>query len=718
MPRVSQKPVNVFNKGLITEAGELTFPDGASVDELNCNLLRDGSRRRRLAVEYEPNFTTSSSATLADGGVASVDVWENVGGEAGLNFFVVQLDNMLHFYEEGTTLSANKKSFTVDLTTYKRPGSLGAGLSRVHITTILGFMVVASPEVNTFYVEYESSSDTISSTEITFRVRDFEWLGDRSTYSEPTATPSDARKYDTQNSSWGSSLGLAARTAYTSSTSEWPALNLPWFSGKDSSDVFSATEFLKFESGTTLIGNGFYIYDLYNFNRSTTSGLSISSFDYVESSRFRSVISFNSRVFYSGMAGKNGSNVYFTRIIKQASDLGECLQVNDPTSETFSDLLADDGGVINIPEAHNIQYLHTIGTSLFVFAENGVWVIRGVDDKFSATSYFVGRITNVGLKYRDSFVSSDVNTPYWWSEFGIYTLVPAGDGFSFNAVNISQSTIQGFYDEISDSAKDQVVGAYDGFNKRVVWMYPSNSESVSGKLTKALWLDEVISAFYPWEISESTSDEYIVFPFFLKGSTRTVTDYDVVDSSGNLVVDSLGNQVIVQRGVGGSGPVQIKMLTRTATSDRISFTGFTGTDFLDWGTTEYSSYVEGPYDFSGDLTTKKSNIYITTYFKTTETGVTEGVDGSINLDRPSSCLMSTFWDYRTNASQTPQEVYRLKELPILTGSGSLDYPTTVITSRLRIRGRGRSFRIRFESSDANDFHLLGYDVITKSKASL
>ena len=46
MPRVSQKPVNVFNKGLITEAGELTFPEGASVDELNCALLRDGSRVR------------------------------------------------------------------------------------------------------------------------------------------------------------------------------------------------------------------------------------------------------------------------------------------------------------------------------------------------------------------------------------------------------------------------------------------------------------------------------------------------------------------------------------------------------------------------------------------------------------------------------------------------------------------------------------------------
>ena len=41
--RASQKPTVQFNKGLVTEAGELTFPEGASVDELNCSLERDGS---------------------------------------------------------------------------------------------------------------------------------------------------------------------------------------------------------------------------------------------------------------------------------------------------------------------------------------------------------------------------------------------------------------------------------------------------------------------------------------------------------------------------------------------------------------------------------------------------------------------------------------------------------------------------------------------------
>ena len=56
MPQsLNQKTVNNFVKGLITEAAELTFPEGASVNELNCDLRRDGSRRRRESLTLESN---------------------------------------------------------------------------------------------------------------------------------------------------------------------------------------------------------------------------------------------------------------------------------------------------------------------------------------------------------------------------------------------------------------------------------------------------------------------------------------------------------------------------------------------------------------------------------------------------------------------------------------------------------------------------------------
>ena len=95
MPQsLNQKVVNNFVKGLITEAGEMTFPDGASVDELNCDLRRDGTRRRRLGLEYESN-NVLSTFTLADNEIVSIGEWVNVGGNADLEYLVLQKGSAL-----------------------------------------------------------------------------------------------------------------------------------------------------------------------------------------------------------------------------------------------------------------------------------------------------------------------------------------------------------------------------------------------------------------------------------------------------------------------------------------------------------------------------------------------------------------------------------------------------------------------------------------------
>lgn len=130
--RISQKVVNTFIKGLITEAGELTFPEDASIDELNCLLDRDGSRRRRLAVEVEENNVLSTFAVTSSDFEFTTGRWVNVGGQAGLEFMVVQNNSTLYFYNlSSEPYSGNQKSFSVDLTTFEHAGSTGAGTVKV-----------------------------------------------------------------------------------------------------------------------------------------------------------------------------------------------------------------------------------------------------------------------------------------------------------------------------------------------------------------------------------------------------------------------------------------------------------------------------------------------------------------------------------------------------------------------------------------------------------
>ena len=140
--------------------------------------------------------------------------------------------------------------------------------------------------------------------------------------------------------------------------------------------------------------------------------------------------------------------------------------------------------------------------------------------------------------------------------------------------------------------------------------------------------------------------------------------------------------------------------------------GFTGTDFLDWGDTDYTSFAETGYDFIGDLVTKKNAPYISVYCRLTEEGFTGNENDGYESIRPSSLKVSTAWDFKETFG-TPQEAYRLKYPVVVNPSDLTDfaYPDDVVTTRLKIRGHGRSMRIKYESTEGKDFLLIGWGMI-------
>lgn len=712
----SQKTVNNFVKGLITEAGELTFPEGASVDELNCDLRRDGSRRRRLAVEVEAD-NSLSTFTVADTDAVNVGDWLNVNGVADQEFLVVQKAGTLYFYNKDVApYSGNQVTGSVDLSPYEFAGSVGAAFAKCQFASIEGALVVASEAINTIYIEYNGS--TFSVTEIDFKVRDFDWQGDITTYPEKVSSPTDARKYDTANAGWSGDKGSAALTTYlaydadgdTVADNKYPALTHPWFAGKDASGDFDAAEWEKVFGGTTLTGNGHFILDFFAKDRATASGISGITTE-IEASRFKSVASFGSRIFYAGLqSSKNAGTILFSRVIDTKKEFGECHQRNDPTSEYFSDLLDTDGGVIRIPDAVGIKLLYPYQSSLFVFAENGVWQINGVDGVFKASQYALSRVSEIGIQNPQSFVEAE-GVPFWWSRFGIHTLAfdqVTGQG---KEQNITLPTIQTFWDNIDLEAKTKVVSVYDSINKKIYWMYPDVGETVESKLNNILILDLALQAFIPWRIEdEATNTDCIVGVSFFSGYGSADQALDVWTAGGDDVVTSGGDDVVsTQSSLVVTGDPAVILIIRDGATNKLTMGAFTGKSFLDWGTANYTSYAETGYDFVGDLTLKKNAPYITIYCRSTEEGWTGSEETGWELVRPSSLLVSTAWDFKKTFGQS-QQVYRLK-YPLIPESTTFDYPDSVITTRLKIRGHGRSMRIRYESEEGKDFMLLGWGLV-------
>lgn len=703
---LNQKAVNNFVRGLITEAGELTFPDGASVDELNCDLRRDGSRRRRLGAVYEEAHVLSTF-TVSDTDLVATGNWLNVGGSADLEFLVVQKGATLYFYNKGELpYSAQQETNSVNLSTYEQSGSAGAETEKCQFTSLKGNLIVSSSAINTIAIEYDAG--TFNVTQLEFKIRDFEWQGDTSTYYVDEASPSQDRKYDAQNAGWNT--GSPAPTDLTK------RLTHPWYSGKDANGNYDAAEFNKVYQGTTLTGNGHYILDFFTKDRGNASGLTgLTKMTEPETTRFRCVESFAGRVFYAGLeSSRNAGTILFSKLADTIDDLGICHQQNDPTGEDISDLLATDGGEIRIPDAVKIQKLYAYQNSLFVFAENGVWQITGLEGIFKADAYSVNRVTRVGILSPETFIEAE-GTPFWWSYYGIHTLQTDSVSGQGAEQNLSIPTIQTLWDKIPNADKLKVTAAYDNINKRIYWAYPNEDETVVSKLNNFLILDIPLQAFYPWKISDQASNtDCVVGMAFYTGYGATELELDVTANNGaDDVVLSNGDDVVNTRvSTFTTGDPAIILICRDGDTNKITMGGFTGVGFLDWGDANYVSFAETGYDFIGDLVTKKSAPYIVTYCRLTETGFTGTEQSGYEAIRPSSLTVSASWDYNKTFG-TAQQVYRHK-FPIVVDPNNIDtfpYPEEVITTRLKMRGTGRSMRLRYESEQGKDFNLLGWGII-------
>jgi hypothetical protein len=82
--------------------------------------------------------------------------------------------------------------------------------------------------------------------------------------------------------------------------------------------------------------------------------------------------------------------------------------------------------------------------------------------------------------------------------------------------------------------------------------------------------------------------------------------------------------------------------------------------------------------------------------------------------------VSGFVDFKSTASSAAQQAYRYK-FPLVVDPADLDtfdYPHSVISTRLKIRGRGRNYNIKFESEAGKDFHLLGWEVIGAKNSAI
>ena len=767
----AEKQINSFIKGLITESSPLTYPENASLDEDNFVLNRDGSRSRRLGVDYEDDYTLRDLG-VDDYSRISFHEWD-IAGQVSISIGVVRIYNKLWFLNmldrsPSTNLLNGGLALTVPL----------LASSEISTTVVNNTFIIVSKDLpNPVRLAYNPNDDTVSSATYSVLVRDFWGAYDGLVDNERPTVLSKVHKYNLRNQGWSTTIqstcGNDAIDCTYNSQGKFPSNCDVWTYGKvaDSASAnyekYDPAEMVKRMHDFTVAPKGKFVIDAFNRGASraeaslvsvafnpvypdpvpsvfgtalqnltakATAILSASAIAAVdetidlpqdkETGPFTAVASYAGRVFYSGVrtalvdgdarSPNYSGYVFFTQTVISDDRLTKCYQEADPTSEDISDIVDTDGGTIQITDAVNIVALIPTKNALLVFAENGVWQISGGQANFSATEYDLSKISSIGCKNKHSIVAVNSEV-FYWAKGGIYRIVFDDNDGGLKSENLSLTSIQTLYTNIPDLAKEYAKGVLEEKENKIRWLYNDIASSYIGqsKYNRELVLDLTLGAFYTNTIDSSSI--YIADFVKLPDYAESAAVDEVVVGVEPVLVTSL-DEVVISSSEFSTRVSQFKYLVVNPTTAQFTLAEYRSRTFYDWftatGGINYSSYLVTGYDIFGEVLRKKRISYLLFYFDRTEDGFIE-TDGALTNSNPSSCLVQAQWNWANSANSGKWgrefQAYRLLRNYIpLDVNDQFDYGDRVIVTKNKLRGSGRALSLKISSEEGKDMKLLGW----------
>jgi len=693
---------NSFIQGLVTEYTALNFPENAVTDGDNVVFSELGVVSRRNGIDYEPEYQENLIGDLTDSpGVFVEFKWDSVGGDGTVSFLVQQVGSSIVFFEVGdVAVSSNLKNFSINLDDYKTVTDLSlVSQQPCQFTFGKGFLFICHPMCDPIAVEYHKDTDTIEVSTITIEVRDFERLEDGLKIDERPSTLTDIHKYNLYNQGWYVSAIVAGSGQPRPVLPAWDQVRADFPSNADIWWVYkNGYELARFDAdykegqigpsqitlGNTPAPNGHYIYNAWNIDRSTESGIPNLPSLSAGSSRPSCVAFYAGRIFYAGISSSRYSDkIYFSQIIESDDQFGKCYQVNDPTSESIFDLVDSDGGIISIPLISKVVSLQVINDALIVIGTNGIFAIRGTENgPFRATDYSVEYVSTIGGVSHLSIVNVD-NSLLWWNYDALYALTKDQIGVYYQVQNASRTTIQSVIDDVPSVNRPYIKGVYNKKDRIVQWLYSDLDDANPFTYNRILEFNVSSRAFYTHTISTDKSPR-VVGLVSLSGQKRVEFLEEVVDNSEIVVTNNASDEVMIES-ASYTPNIELFKYTTLVTGDTPSLTYSNQvTNPIDWetiGGSSYLSFFESGYRIRGEILRPFNSTPIAVVLQK----IAEG-----------QVILKGLWDYGLRVT-TPQWLYPVQEKD-----------SEYIIRRVKLRGKGRSFQLRFESDGDSPFKIIGW----------
>ena len=266
MRAAGQKEYVNLAKGLITEVSPLSFPDGATSNELNFTVNKDGLiRERRKGFSYIYPLNTFAGATSK---------LENLFYWRGSKYAIAILTNdvpetylRVHAVDENFTAVADVK--------------IADAVVSTQIAELTNFLVITlSNNDKPILLEYLEATDSVVVNSVSLHVRDFELVDDGLAVSATPTTLSSNHKYNLFNAGWfvskrdedqsGNPLTPTV-TTYFNSFSKYPSnadsVGVGMITNASGNLTFDPVYVRDAGLGNSLSPRGHYVFPIDGYNR-------------------------------------------------------------------------------------------------------------------------------------------------------------------------------------------------------------------------------------------------------------------------------------------------------------------------------------------------------------------------------------------------------------------------------------------------------------------
>ena len=386
------------------------------------------------------------------------------------------------------------------------------------------------------------------------------------------------------------------------------------------------------------------------------------------------------RTWLAGIQDAEWSDtIFFSKIALKPNQFAKCYQEADPTQPDYNQLTGADGGTIVIPNLGQVKRMLPLRDKLLVFSDQGVWEIGGNKrEVFSATGFQVRKITEAECSSNRSPVVIG-NRAIYTGPRGIHLIAPNQYTSVLEETSLSEDTIQTLWNAIPVARQEVVQTVYDSARKKLYFLYGDTGDNAN-HYANALVLDLRIGSYTKYVFNTTATVGLL--------GAYSITDSDSSDSN--------------------------KKVKWTAQSTNSLITcDLDQTDYLDFdGAESPLPYVLSGWDNIGSFQRRRRAPIITVFAKRTETGYTATGNGYDPVNE-SSNLLTAYWDWTDDSVSgkigTQHETYRHTRGFVPSGTTDVDgYP--VVTTRNKLRGRGRVLQLRFDGAATKDSHILGFTV--------